>query len=203
MTAFDDQHRQMPVEDLHAFANSTVHRCPTGNAGLMPCCGRTPFELPRGDRLSEDPQAVTCTVLEEERRKITTVGYRETAAEVAKLVGSTGAHRFALVWTHPEFPVHDDAEPPAGTAVTWTAVACYQGGPKRVARELGIDRQLVRLVDGRPVVAASCYSDDPGKAVSCACAELMRLLGANVTLAGGSALPVVETPPEALLEALA
>lgn len=26
----------------------------------MPCCGRTPFEVPLGDRMSEDPAAVTC-----------------------------------------------------------------------------------------------------------------------------------------------
>lgn len=26
----------------------------------MPCCGRTPFEVPRTDRIAEDPSLVTC-----------------------------------------------------------------------------------------------------------------------------------------------
>lgn len=137
------------------------------------------------------------------RRKVTTVGYQQTAAEVAKLVGSAGAHRFALLWTHPEWPTDRPEEPPAGTPVTWTAVACFHGGPKRVARELGIDRQHVRLVDGRVAVAASCHGLDHGNTVATACAELMRLLGANVTFAGGDPARLVETPAEALEEALA
>lgn len=37
-----------------------VHACPPDGSGLTPCCGRTPFELPRTDRMSTDPAAVTC-----------------------------------------------------------------------------------------------------------------------------------------------
>jgi acyl-CoA reductase-like NAD-dependent aldehyde dehydrogenase len=37
-----------------------VHACPPDGSGLMPCCGRTPFELPRTDRMSADPTLVTC-----------------------------------------------------------------------------------------------------------------------------------------------
>lgn len=37
-----------------------VHRCPPGDSGVTPCCGRTPFELPRTDRMTDDPRLVTC-----------------------------------------------------------------------------------------------------------------------------------------------
>ena len=38
----------------------TVHACPPDGSGLPPCCGRTPFELPLGDRISSEAP-VTCT----------------------------------------------------------------------------------------------------------------------------------------------
>lgn len=38
---------------------ATVHQCPPEGSGLMPCCGKTPFEL-RADRMTEDPAKVTC-----------------------------------------------------------------------------------------------------------------------------------------------
>lgn len=41
-------------------APETVHACPPDGSGLTPCCGRTPFELPRTDRISSEPAAVTC-----------------------------------------------------------------------------------------------------------------------------------------------
>lgn len=37
-----------------------VHASPPPASGLTPCCGRTPFELPRGDRMTADPDRVTC-----------------------------------------------------------------------------------------------------------------------------------------------
>ena len=37
----------------------TVHACPPDGSGLTPCCGRTPFELPLGDRISSEA-SVTC-----------------------------------------------------------------------------------------------------------------------------------------------
>lgn len=36
-----------------------VHGTPTD--GLTPCCRRTPFELPRDDRMTSDAEAVTCS----------------------------------------------------------------------------------------------------------------------------------------------
>ena len=35
-------------------ATETVHACPPDGSGLTPCCGRTPFELPLGDRISSE-----------------------------------------------------------------------------------------------------------------------------------------------------
>lgn len=42
---------------------SVTHACPPrGAGGLTPCCGRTPFELPRTDRMTSDPALVTCGI---------------------------------------------------------------------------------------------------------------------------------------------
>jgi len=40
-------------------AAEVVHGCPPDGSGLTPCCGRTPFELPLGDRISSEAP-VTC-----------------------------------------------------------------------------------------------------------------------------------------------
>jgi hypothetical protein len=38
-----------------------THACPPDDGGgLMPCCGLTPFEVPRTDRMTLDPELVTC-----------------------------------------------------------------------------------------------------------------------------------------------
>jgi hypothetical protein len=37
-----------------------VHRCPPKGSGVTPCCGMTPFELPRKDRITVNPKLVTC-----------------------------------------------------------------------------------------------------------------------------------------------
>lgn len=37
-----------------------VHLCPTGDDGVFQCCGRTPFEVPRTDRVTVDPEFVVC-----------------------------------------------------------------------------------------------------------------------------------------------
>lgn len=41
-----------------------VHQCPPEGSGVTPCCGRTPFELPRTDRMSIDTKVVTCHALD-------------------------------------------------------------------------------------------------------------------------------------------
>lgn len=37
-----------------------THRCPPDGEWEMPCCGLTPFEAPRTDRMTLDPAFVTC-----------------------------------------------------------------------------------------------------------------------------------------------
>jgi hypothetical protein len=39
----------------------TTHACPPDNSALTPCCGKTPFELARTDRLTYDLAEITCT----------------------------------------------------------------------------------------------------------------------------------------------
>ena len=39
---------------------NVIHRCPRTGEGLTPCCGKTPFELPRHDRLAVNDDDVTC-----------------------------------------------------------------------------------------------------------------------------------------------
>jgi hypothetical protein len=43
------------------FAYVLTHACPPDGSGIMPCCGRTPFEVPRTDRMTLDPSLVTCS----------------------------------------------------------------------------------------------------------------------------------------------
>jgi hypothetical protein len=48
--------------DFHASPHEAeiTHMCPPDGGGLMPCCGQTPFEVPRTDRITADPERVTC-----------------------------------------------------------------------------------------------------------------------------------------------
>ncbi|AXH66197.1 hypothetical protein SEA_SATIS_36 [Streptomyces phage Satis] len=39
---------------------STVHACPPDGSGIMPCCGRTPMDVPLTERISLDGTTVTC-----------------------------------------------------------------------------------------------------------------------------------------------
>jgi hypothetical protein len=42
-------------------AAEVTHACPPdGGDGLMPCCQQTPFEISRTDRITLDPELVTC-----------------------------------------------------------------------------------------------------------------------------------------------
>jgi len=43
------------------YHRETVHACPPEGKGFTPCCGRTPFDLPRTDRMTLDSSLVTCT----------------------------------------------------------------------------------------------------------------------------------------------
>jgi hypothetical protein len=37
-----------------------VHACPVAGSQVTPCCGKTPFELLHGHRLTLNPRLVTC-----------------------------------------------------------------------------------------------------------------------------------------------
>lgn len=41
--------------------DTPVHACPPDGSGRTPCCHRPPTELPRGDRITSDPEAATCS----------------------------------------------------------------------------------------------------------------------------------------------
>lgn len=43
-----------------APSGEVVHWCPPRGSGLMQCCERTPFEVPRTDRMTLDEELVTC-----------------------------------------------------------------------------------------------------------------------------------------------
>jgi hypothetical protein len=38
----------------------TVHSCPPEGSRVTPCCGMSPFDLPHSDRITENPEEVTC-----------------------------------------------------------------------------------------------------------------------------------------------
>ena len=44
-----------------AGAPEIVHLSPTAGSPYTVCCSRSPFDIPRTDRLTEDPGLVTCT----------------------------------------------------------------------------------------------------------------------------------------------
>jgi hypothetical protein len=40
--------------------DGATHACPEESHGNTPCCGKSPFALPRTDKLALDPALVTC-----------------------------------------------------------------------------------------------------------------------------------------------
>lgn len=97
----------------------TVHACPPEDAGLMPCCDRTPFDAPRTDRMTADPNLVTCTG----PRRIIGEGWTpQLAAQVAAVT--------ARLTASAEKPT-DDAPAPEGT--TWDPPDPKQAGGREVS----------------------------------------------------------------------
>lgn len=41
--------------------NTIIHACPPDGSGLMPCCGRSPIDVPLTERISLDGSTITCT----------------------------------------------------------------------------------------------------------------------------------------------
>ena len=56
-------------EDETPKPGETTHLCPPGDSALTPCCGKSPFELPKTDRLTEDPKLVTCHARKEIKKE--------------------------------------------------------------------------------------------------------------------------------------
>ncbi|KQY58337.1 hypothetical protein ASD11_01330 [Aeromicrobium sp. Root495] len=67
-----------------------VHLGPPVGSGVMPCCGRTPLEVPRTDRMTYESEFVTCSVQVE--RLAALLGELYTAAGALMYVSSP--HRF-------------------------------------------------------------------------------------------------------------
>lgn len=55
------------AKDTYADYYEVVHRGPDGSGAVTPCCGRTPFELPRSDRMTYHDALVTCAALAGDR----------------------------------------------------------------------------------------------------------------------------------------
>ena len=72
-------------------AAMSTHACPPLGSGSMPCCGRTPFEVPRSHRMAVDMDLVTCGTSAEVRQ------LRERVATLED--GITRTLRDADSWT--------------------------------------------------------------------------------------------------------
>lgn len=48
------------LNEHEQIRREVTHACPIGDAVLTPCCNRTPFELPRTDRMTLNPALITC-----------------------------------------------------------------------------------------------------------------------------------------------
>lgn len=50
------------TQAYHVPDDALTHRCPQGAEAVMPCCGRSPFEVPFDERITLDDSLVTCGV---------------------------------------------------------------------------------------------------------------------------------------------
>ena len=50
----------VPGADFAVALAEITHQCPPDGEYLMPCCGLTPFEAPKTDRMTLEPSLVTC-----------------------------------------------------------------------------------------------------------------------------------------------
>lgn len=102
-------------------AGVTIHACPPTDSGIMPCCGRTPFEV-MADRMTTKPEFVNCdrvrlqteraALAQENARLINEVGtldatareQRQRAEVLARGVAAyrTGSYTLAQVWENEE-----------------------------------------------------------------------------------------------------
>jgi hypothetical protein len=64
--------------------SEVVHRCPPGDEALTPCCRFSPLELPFDDRLTTDPELVTCQG--RVKRELTSSEKASLAVDAAELL---------------------------------------------------------------------------------------------------------------------
>lgn len=110
-----------------------VHACPPDGGQRTPCCGETPFDLPRTDRVTDDPALVTC-------------GKPQPAPDVAADVDALIAERFEPVIK---------AETDRMMAERLAEVEAAVRADERAARELldGFTAAVIN-VGGRPTLTA-------------------------------------------------
>lgn len=58
----DDALDMVGETNLGAPENEVIHHCPPNGKATMPCCGRTPFEVPRSERITSQLSEVTCMI---------------------------------------------------------------------------------------------------------------------------------------------
>lgn len=54
----------MTQPEIEEQSGAPIHAVPPCGSGLMPCCKKTPFEVPGTDRITNEPDRVTCAVEE-------------------------------------------------------------------------------------------------------------------------------------------
>lgn len=69
---------------------TVIHLVPKVGIGPMVCCGKTPWELPLTDRMTADPEWVTCPRYS---RPIFTCGLRISCGRCPFAVCSNSSHR--------------------------------------------------------------------------------------------------------------
>lgn len=76
-------------ETTPALADPPIHQCPRPGSAIMPCCGRTPFEVPRIDGLTTESYLVTCGELTDEDWRIWRMIHE---------IRSTGVDEISVEW---------------------------------------------------------------------------------------------------------
>lgn len=89
-----------------------VHAAPRGGEALTPCCRLTPFELPRTDRMTNDPSLVSCgrdpadvrtpDAFDDVAAKIVAAHYAAVSPWDADLAGVAIRNAFAVLRSHPD-----------------------------------------------------------------------------------------------------
>lgn len=88
--------RQVITPTPDPVVSEVIHRCPSGDDGVTPCCGRTPFELPPMDRMTVDSSLVTCA--EPVARPAATGPVPPSLAQIVAALSVTYSDEGVLIW---------------------------------------------------------------------------------------------------------